>query len=496
MPRPEQRWIAALIALVPSLSLLTVLRHTREHLQADGVMQSVMSVQDPTLFFWGQDRFIPVVSWLAHPVSDPMANLWVCLLLEAGAFHGLLLVVARLVAPTISDGSWRSTTIVFLALATSAQAVLASATVSQFAIDTQPYSPSLLAALACFLLWRRGGWRLVPAAALAVVAVGLNPTAVLPLAALALAAALRTGQWWRWVALGVVCVASHLAWTHLATLYADPAIPSHKDLYAAFSPADYRARATQVAHRIVDALRLPWLAALGLVAAAVTASMPSVVRRNVLVRGTLVLAFAGAFTALFAGNAWVAANLGHARYFLPVFVAVLLVVAVPLAWLALRASSTPVVLVGLAGALVVAAWGPLSNPTRADVFTASQPLVDFANEQDIAFVSGDYWTVWPTLLPLLEDGRQSAYVAGLRSGTDPEGFRDLFERSRAQGPPRAICIDADPGVCAGYLTRWTAPGWTLSDQTCPDPVVPRPAGFESAIRLCVVLELRAGSGSS
>ena len=489
----ERAWIAALAVLLPSFSLLTVLRHTREHLQADGVMQAVMSVQDPTLFYWGQDRFAPVVSWLASPVADPMANLWVCLLLESAAFHGVLLVLARLVTPAIADREWRSTTITFLVLTFVSYAVLASATISQFAIDTQPYSPSLLAVLGAFVLWRRNGrWR-VAGAALAWLACGLNPTAILVLAALALVAAVRTGQWWRWIALGVVCCLSQVSWMYLASVFAEPANPWHKELYFAFSRTDYRARVSAIAHNGFDAVRLPWLAALTVVAAVVTVLMPSSVRRRLALRGALVVAFAAAFAALFAGNAWVAANAGHVRYFLPVVLAGVMLVGVPLAWAGLQAPyrlGMPVLVGALGLGIVLASWGPLTSPTRADVLTASAPIAEFAEAEGVVFVAGDYWTVWPTLLPMLDEGRHAAFVTGLRTGSDPDSYRELFERARAAGTPRALCIDADPGVCADHLALWTAPGWSLTGETCPDPVVPRPAGHESPIRLCVVLELR------
>ena len=57
----EQRWSwKATIGFglgVGAASVLTVLRYTAAYLQADGVMQALMSVQHVDLFFWGQDRF-------------------------------------------------------------------------------------------------------------------------------------------------------------------------------------------------------------------------------------------------------------------------------------------------------------------------------------------------------------------------------------------------------------------------------------------------------
>jgi len=54
-------WSALLFGLLLGPALLSVFRYTTAHLQGDGVWQSVMSVQDVDLFYWGQDRFFAVV---------------------------------------------------------------------------------------------------------------------------------------------------------------------------------------------------------------------------------------------------------------------------------------------------------------------------------------------------------------------------------------------------------------------------------------------------
>ena len=114
---PDLAVKVALSVAVLGLSVLTVLRYTVDYLQADGVQQSVMSVQDVDLFFWGQNR-LPHSSlrWPA-PVADPETNLFVCLVVNAIAFHVFLLLVASMGTSLVSGTrSVAATAVTFLVL--------------------------------------------------------------------------------------------------------------------------------------------------------------------------------------------------------------------------------------------------------------------------------------------------------------------------------------------------------------------------------------------
>jgi hypothetical protein len=119
LSRPA-RWVVGvgLGLAVLALSVMTVLRYTVDFLQADGVQQSVMSIQDVDLFFWGQNRFAAFVSALASPIANPDANLFACLLINAVSFHVFLLLLAYMGTWLVSGTrNLLATAVTFLALA-------------------------------------------------------------------------------------------------------------------------------------------------------------------------------------------------------------------------------------------------------------------------------------------------------------------------------------------------------------------------------------------
>jgi hypothetical protein len=81
---PPRLLVVSLFAvLLVVLSLLTVLRYSADHVNADTILYSIQSVQKVDLYFWGQNRFASAIPLLASPFADPDVNLFVVLLLNA-----------------------------------------------------------------------------------------------------------------------------------------------------------------------------------------------------------------------------------------------------------------------------------------------------------------------------------------------------------------------------------------------------------------------------
>lgn len=504
-------WVVGAVTVL-ALSVLTVLRYTVDYIQADGVQQSVMSIQDVDLFFWGQNRFFAVVSLLASPIADPGANLFACLLINAVAFHLLLLVIARMGVAVLTEGRQRwATLVVFLVFAATAHVVLDPPKLHIMALESQPYSASWALTLGAFLLWkRRERWALALALVMVGVAMGLNQSTVLVAAFLAVIEMLRRRQWVRWPAFGAVWVVWLVVWSVLSDRFGGTAGPLDNTAaeYFAFHTTQFVADAPRSTAAILGAfrpLRLVFVAAV-----AALCVLPLHPRRRVALLPRLALAFVFSlgYWVVFTGNPWVAANGYPFRYFYPVVLFVVLVVAVPLAAMVLAWCRPAVILVdrvrgrrmgdssgaraalaGLAAAAcVVALAGPLTAPTNATVLTQTRATADFARDNDVTFVSGYYWDMWPILHRTLEDGRQSVHITGLKSGGDPAAYLAAFERDlEGEGTPRAICVNDATSACVTYLEYWTRPGWVATDETCPVPG-DSPLLGSPPQRSCVVIE--------
>ena len=74
-PARSPRWAPWVMASgfaagVLGASFLTVWRYTADYLQADGVMQALMSVQHVDPFFWGQDRFFSCLLYTSDAADE------------------------------------------------------------------------------------------------------------------------------------------------------------------------------------------------------------------------------------------------------------------------------------------------------------------------------------------------------------------------------------------------------------------------------------------
>jgi hypothetical protein len=496
-------WLAV---TVPALSLLTVLRHTRYNLQADGIEQSVMSVQDIDLFYWGQDRLAPVVSWVASPIADPSLNLWACLFLQAVVFHSFFLVLARLCTRAVSGtDSWWSTTILFLVLTGVTHLTLNSAAIWALALEGQPYALSHLMVLSAFMLWRRH----TPAASMAAAGLvwltcGVNTAAILVLAALALVSAIRGGRWLWWSSLGGISLISVASWTYLADRFggqASMAAESHD--YYAFHLRSYATALPAAFDSLLSTLRFPWGPAILFVAVVCSLSLSDERRRVLRPRFALVGAFALVYVGLFATNEWVRMNQYHFRYFAPAIFIGLLAMAVPITAFLMESwprLSTRLSALGMPAAVtalsvvtlvpIAGLYGALDDPNRSVAVTAVRPTADYARDHDVRFISGYYWDMWPLLHVALDDGRHAAFVTAEKSGGNKADYERAFQQELdGEGPPRALCVNSPVETCAAFLTLWTAEGWVETPERCPAPRrLPLLGGAANPLRQCVVME--------
>lgn len=507
--------------VVLALSVVTVLRYTVDYLQADGVQQSTMSVQDVDLFFWGQNRFAAFVSALASPISNPEANLFACLLINAVSFHVFLLILARMGTRVVS-GSRRpvATLIAFLALAASAHLLIAPAALHILSLESQPYSMSWALTLGGFLLWKRDRWwQWVLAGAMVFAAAGLNQSTIVVAAFLAVLELLRRRQWLRWVAFGVVWVVSLGVWTVLSSRFGGNAgpIPDANTEYFSFSVATVTADAGKSLTSILSAFRILRLLIAVVVAALGLLLLNAERRATLLQRFALILVFATGYWALFTGNPWVSANGFALRYFFPVILFVALCVGASLGTvlagvvepqavlhprvleLVGRARSSagrpraglarPAVAVALPALLLVAALvGPMHLPWNATVLQQTRATAEFARANDTRFISGYYWDMWPTLWGALEDGRHASFVTGFKSGGDPAAYKGAFESQLSEGHrPAALCVNQSVSFCQTYLDYWTRAGWRDTGRTCPVPG-DSPLLGSPPQRSCLVLE--------
>jgi hypothetical protein len=287
-------------------------------------------------------------------------------------------------------------------------------------------------------------------------------------------------------------------WVVLANRYGgNPGpFPEPAANYFGFHPSLAVSGSSESLTSMVDGTRTLRVAVVIMAAALASLLLPQRLRPALLSRLAMTVLFCTGFWVFFSGNSWVSANGFNVRYFFPVVLGMIVVLTVPLASAVLqipaprqsRGSAVPGIVVGIV-LCIGAMFGPLTSPSQSVQLLATQSTADYIKANDVGFVSGYFWSVWPIELQALENGRTATYVTAGKSGGDPASYLAALDRELAEndGPPKAICVDEEMSVCITYLEYWTRPGWHEVPGECPIPIS-NPLNGSPPVEACRLLE--------
>jgi hypothetical protein len=426
---------------------------------ADGLLFSIMSLQKPTVYYWGADRFGNLTEFLTVWLRNPTQNQWAQVMLQ---------LVAGLIAPVFFCSlvlrrpaeAWRAAALASgLMLLAGKQDVLEQI----FAAPT-PYGVSLTCAgLAALALRQARTARSLLAAGLLIVAYIVNfglVVAVLPLVGM-LTLLLPSPRNIRLLLLhGVAAIIGCLL----------PAIlsPDSRTItLLQFSQPEF----LHYASVIWSVTRRGFMAAAVLPPGVLLLALLLTRRRRALrlfLRiAAAMLTAAALYFGVLASSQWLIMNAFHIRYFIPGFLLMMSFSGVSI-WLAIKFAcrhhgARQACFAGLAALLLLAAFHRLSvHPVNnADIMQAPDQALFRAvaaryeaHALDGIAAGGDalgYWLVWPAVFVT----EQYHYDAGY-NGPDVIGitFRGEVRRGSfaarlaAQGHIRLACIDLTVADCA------------------------------------------------
>lgn len=468
------RPVAIGIALLLSLPALNW--SVPSQLDSDTILQSLMSTQNLTLFYWGQDRFLNLVPFLLSPIRDPQTNFLATLILNGFAFFLLLEFMADVTAKVVFPAHRGPARLLMLAaLVFSCILVLGRPGLYNFAYAAQPYGLSCLLTLTAWRLILRADragivvWILAGVALF--VAAGLNPSVLLiSLGLFVVILPARRGP----APLVIMTIAglSFVLWSLIsrseaaqtATYYTD------FDFRNAFAALDSTLRRYQ---RETGQL---WMAAGALLAACGLGFIPGFALPQGLPRlfGRVLAAFGLIWWVVFASNAWVKVNDGMFRYFFPSLMIVVLFVALRFVQLAglgagrfWKTAPLP--------ALAIVLMTLFSRPVpigHYDIFSKTSGARQYAAARQVRLVAGSYWLAWPTVLALnahayRQEGTAAPVVYGVavrgsvnRAAIDESVLADY----RAGLKSRALCVGESVEECRQQLMGGSGFFWDFLEQ--------------------------------
>lgn len=451
------------------LAAMAVNRLAPGTLHADTMLQPLMSLQNTTLFFWGQNRLANLIPFLLSWIADPQSNMWAHLWLYAFSFFAFLAVLAFAGVARVHPGiAWTDRWLVFAVMTAVSLIVLPPPAAAVLLVEGHPYAPSfLLLSIAALILTRDGAGvaRTWFALLCLFAAIGVNPA--IALVAFSLAVLWLVGLPIRNAAIIVIATVLFLGvWLALSRL--GPAPP-----YSYFSVGlgSLVTDLVDALDAMLEALRPAGLALVGAtLGIGIFAGLGSPRRRREWHAIFFLTALAVGWLVAFATNEWVkTANQSHFRYFAVSILAAVVAVSLVLFSFVREAGRVTKAVVGAVCAAIVVGllWRAPVGWSRYEVVEAAADYVAFAERDDVAFVVGDYWRAWPVVFELIRRGRPGFGLAWRGEGNRAAIVAAIERDLRNGKKPRALCIGEPASDCVEAAARVSGFKWAMTSEPCP-----------------------------
>lgn len=438
---------------------ITAATYAPSFLNADVLLNSVMSLQNVTLYYWGQNRLLNVLPLIASVVHDPVFNLGFVIAITVAVFYLFLLVLARCASDYLQEPPSRALQ-VFIMLSSSFLLIFQPIAVAEIAIGHIEYSFSaLLVALALWLLWRHSetAWTLeTVVCCLIFFSIGVNPSAFL-LLAFALAArvvqqkAIRSQD----IRAALFSVAALVFWLVIARNHGSTE-------YSAFSIQLIPTGLANILPSLMglfdraDAQLFGGFLLMGLIFVWFSGGQSTKSLRNVCLGiGAGFVVFSLLWLVLFSSHTWVAANNFHWRYFIFILFGLYVFLAVLMTSIfSCMGGITRWVLVAVIAALGV--FKGYQAPVPFSDFQVFRAVQNFA-PKPYGLYSGNYWGVWPAVWRDLSLGEAAFGLAYRGDGNLAAARAHIYQQLEANGDFFVLCIKDDIGTCMGQIEQFSGP---------------------------------------
>jgi len=460
------------------ISVLTVLKIGPDALNADILINSVMSLQNLTLYYWGQNRLLNVLPLVVTLVKNPAYNLAALLFLTSISFYGLLYLLSRSAAMLVGTKNENALSFkVFLIISSVFVFVFSSPGVSEIAIGHIEYSfPSLLLVFACLNLFSGQGdtkdWRrlILPVAAI-ILAIGLNPSTVIPAFVISMASTfykkrVRLNEVVLLLASGI----AFLIWDVVSRRYGS--LPYHE-----FKLEILHSGLQKVLAGLLGAINLPILLLLiafisiGRVGYVIYKNTKNVVFRSEISYITsVVILFSVGWLLLFSSSRWVEMNQFAWRYFIYIIFALIFLCALHL-YIYFKDLSVKksLVLTGIAAFSSIIFLGSNVTTLHFNDYKVFQ-RVNALSEPGVRLYSGDYWVVWPSVLRDMIAGYE-AYGLTFRGEANKVAARNfILSLIKEKGSATVYCLNDSVLNCISQVNSVAGPLYALDSKQHKDEV--------------------------
>lgn len=452
--------------LILFVSALAANKLAPAYLNSDVILNSIMSLQKVTLFYWGQNRLLNVAPFLFSSITDPGVNLAAHIFFFSCVFFALLYSIAYLIRFSAGIRPCPKTREVFLLGVVCVVVVLRPFTLFALLIGHIEYSLALLMCILAFLMLSRRErplfQRCVVCAPLLFLALGVNGSMLVPSLFFAWTL-LLTGKWTFTEAFVVSFLAllSFLLWHVLSMHFPSPPF-SYYDFFFSGLTRNIGEAVNTIAESFFHTKMLYIFSFFG----ALLFLEKKHIEESLWKTTASLLLFCVVWIVIFANNAWVVVNRHHFRYFAPV-VFVLLGLAIMLIFLnvaSIRKSVRfPLILLLFAWCVYDFA-APLVPWKEYEIFKRTEELKIETVSDETVFFAGEYWSVWPAVMRELMSDRASFGFSGRGEGNKEGAAFYALEELHRRNVVTVHCVDASEEECLEQVGRFLEGPFVVSSR--------------------------------
>jgi hypothetical protein len=439
------------------VSAFTVVKVAPSELNADTILQSVMSLQNVTLYYWGQNRLLNILPFITSLISDPSTNLASILFLTSLSFYGFLYLLSYLLSAILDVKDSNSiATKVFVIFTVAFIFIFKTHAIYEIAIGQIAYSLSALLLISASLIFYSKKLAaickpyLIIGFLMLILAIGLNPSALI----LGFFITLVTASYRKKLNLNdlfflSVNAISFFSWNLISRRYGNFGnFPYNKfTIETALSGFDKSFGA------IINTLNLPIIFSLIFIACAIFASHIILVKKvNTTNNSRLIsymtlsaIVFAIGWLVLFSSNKWVEMNGFAWRYYIYSIFAIFLIVIIHLtsfiSKINRKLSSSITVVTSFFGIYYL--YSPVVKFSDYKIFKNADDLTNRGSH----FYAGDYWIVWPSVMRDMMSGYESYGLAYRAHSNCNNVTSTAFQKIKDFGYIEVFCLRAESSQC-------------------------------------------------
>lgn len=443
------------------LSALTTNKYSPELLNADVIINSVMSLQKVTLYYWGQNRLLNVLPFIFSSITEPSVNLLAVLFFTSICFYLLLYYFSRMAVVLLGAGKNDEISLkVFILTSALYVFIFKPFAIFEISLAHIEYSfPALLLSFASFNMLRNQEsnnkflW-LIISFLMIFTATGLNPSTLIPVVFVAIGSVfykkkIRFGE----LSLVTISVFSFVIWNAVSKKYGN--MP-----YNDFKIEILLTGLEKVLNGLFSVINLPYLLLL-IILISLFKIIYLIYFKNSshnnlfsFCSSSLVI-FATSWFLFFSASRWVEMSLFVWRYFIFAIFAVLFMLSIYLLNFIEKLDNVKSWI--LTGTIFLLVSLSLISPIRSFSEYKVFQRVNSLTEPGSNLYAGDYWVVWPSVLRDMMHGHE-AYGLTFRGDANRATVGEYVrKRINQNGSVSVFCLNDQAENCINQVNSIVGP---------------------------------------